>query len=130
MQATKGKNNPREILIRRALFRIHRGFRLHWPVPGNARRTIDIAFPSLKLAIFLDGCFWHGCSMHRTFPKTNADKWNAKIEQNILRDRETDELLKTNGWSVIRIWGHIAELAAITLISEAISSSHKNLRSK
>jgi DNA mismatch endonuclease (patch repair protein) len=70
------------------------------------RRTADIAFTRLKIAVFVDGCFWHGCPAHGTWPKANAAWWRAKIEGNIARDRDTNERLRAAGWHVIRVWSH------------------------
>ena len=78
----------------------------HYKILKGLRRTADIAFPALKLAIFLDGCFWHGCPIHATWPRTNAAKWREKIEANRRRDRDTDSRLKADGWSVVRVWEH------------------------
>ena len=61
---------------------------------------------SLKVAIFVDGCFWHGCPIHGTWPKANAEWWKTKILGNIARDRDTDKKLKALGWRVIRVWEH------------------------
>jgi DNA mismatch endonuclease (patch repair protein) len=63
-------------------------------------------FPRLKVAVFVDGCFWHGCPVHGTWPKANSDWWRAKIEANRLRDSDTDRRLSEMGWRVVRIWEH------------------------
>lgn len=95
-----------EILVRRLLF--HSGFRyrVQYPVPGWKRRSIDIAFPGKKLAIFIDGCFWHGCSEHRNIPAHNAQWWTEKIQANRMRDEDTTLLLQEAGWQVFRFWEH------------------------
>ncbi len=81
-------------------------YRLGYPVPGMRRRTIDIAFPKARVAVFVDGCFWHVCPEHATWPKNNADWWRTKLEANARRDRETAEHLTECGWQVIRLWEH------------------------
>jgi DNA mismatch endonuclease (patch repair protein) len=81
-------------------FRIH-----HRAIPGTTR-TIDIAFTRLRLAVFCDGCFWHGCPQHATQPKTNVEWWKKKLSTNVARDRDTDARLLESGWSVLRIWEH------------------------
>ena len=78
------------------------GWRRHLPIPGSP----DFAFPSVKLAIFVDGCFWHGCPKHGTMPATNKDFWNNKIATNKRRDLKVTAILKSNGWRVVRIWEH------------------------
>lgn len=60
----------------------------------------------LRLAVFVDGCFWHGCPVHATWPKTNAEFWRAKIEKNRVRDRDTNRRLREEGWTVVRVWEH------------------------
>lgn len=67
---------------------------------------VDIVFPTGRVAVFLDGCFWHGCPEHRTNPKNNREWWRAKIDANIQRDRDTDVRLNGLGWTVVRVWGH------------------------
>jgi DNA mismatch endonuclease (patch repair protein) len=74
-------------------------------LPGS-QRTADIVFPRRRVAVYLDGCFWHGCPIHGTWPKLNADWWRAKIEANKCRDKDTDARLRSAGWMVIRVWEH------------------------
>jgi DNA mismatch endonuclease (patch repair protein) len=71
------------------------------------RRTVDIVFPTIKIAIFLDGCFWHGCPQHATSPKANAEWWRAKLDKNTARDSETTSHLTQEGWTVLRFWEHV-----------------------
>ena len=80
---------------------------------------MDIVFSKKRVAVFLDGCFWHGCPEHRTHPKNNAEWWRAKIQANIARDRDTDTRLSEDGWTVVRVWGHETVEAAADRI-EAI----------
>lgn len=87
------------------------------PVPG-VRRRADIVFTWAKLAVFLDGSFWHACPIHGTQPKTNAEYWSAKLQGNVARDRDTDARLREAGWTVIRFWEHEA---SETVASEVIS---------
>lgn len=75
-------------------------------VPGNNRRTIDIAFTRQRLAVFVDGCFWHGCPAHGTDPASNAEWWRKKLSTNRARDEDTNGLLAAAGWTVLRIWEH------------------------
>jgi DNA mismatch endonuclease, patch repair protein len=74
-------------------------------VPGTRRRA-DVVFPSLKIAVMVDGCFWHACPIHATWPKNNAAWWREKILANKERDRNTDERLQREGWKVLRFWEH------------------------
>jgi DNA mismatch endonuclease (patch repair protein) len=106
MQRQRRKDTQPELAIRRALHRAGLRYRIGLPVTGSPRRTIDIAFTRIKLALFVDGCFWHGCPEHATWPKANAAWWEAKILKNRERDRETTRHLEAEGWTVIRIWEH------------------------
>jgi len=106
MSATPGRDNPRELALRSALHRRGLRFRLHRRLLTNSRRTVDIVFPRARVAVFLDGCFWHGCPTHGTWPKNNAEWWREKIEATIARDRDTDRRLSELGWAVVRIWEH------------------------
>ena len=80
-------------------------YRVDWPIPETRRRA-DIVFVRLKVAVFVDGCFWHACPRHATWPKSNGAWWRAKIQANILRDRTTDGHLRRSGWVVLRFWEH------------------------
>jgi DNA mismatch endonuclease (patch repair protein) len=95
-----------ELALRRVLHARGRRYRLCYPVPGLPRRTIDIAFPGPKVAVFVDGCFWHGCPEHGTDPKANDEWWAEKLARNVERDRETDAALGARMWRVVRVWEH------------------------
>ncbi|MCW4323238.1 MAG: very short patch repair endonuclease [Candidatus Thiodiazotropha taylori] len=110
-----------ELRIRRLLHAKGLRYRVDYPVLKGTRRRADIVFTKLKIAIFIDGCFWHGCPDHGTWPKTNADFWRKKIETNQLRDRDTDQRLEDEGWRVIRIWEHEDPSAAAELIAQVVS---------
>lgn len=69
---------------------------------------MDLAFGGLKIAVFFDGCFWHGCPVHATSPRANAEWWRAKLDRNMARDQETTEHLLSDGWVVLRFWEHEA----------------------
>jgi DNA mismatch endonuclease (patch repair protein) len=88
----------------------------------DTQRTADIAFASAKVAIFLDGCFWHGCPLHASWPKTNSAWWREKIETNRRRDRDTDQRLAALGWTVVRVWEHEAMVDAADRISQLIGA--------
>jgi DNA mismatch endonuclease (patch repair protein) len=85
------------------------------------RRTIDIVFPRLKIAVFLDGCFWHGCPQHATQPKSNAEWWRAKLDKNMARDRETTEHMREVGWTVLRFWEHEAPNAVAEIVQAVVT---------
>ena len=76
------------------------------PLPRLGRARPDIVFTRAKVAVFVDGCFWHRCPEHGSLPKTNAEWWRRKLDTNVERDRTTDAALVEAGWVVIRIWEH------------------------
>jgi DNA mismatch endonuclease, patch repair protein len=93
--------------VRRLLHARGLRYRVCTKVPGAARRTIDIAFTKAKIAVFVDGCFWHGCPEHGLVPAANRDWWTEKLERNRVRDAETTALLEASGWTVLRFWEHL-----------------------
>ncbi len=124
MSRTAQRDNSRERSLRKELHRRGLRFRLHRKVEGS-RRTIDIAFTGAKIAVFVDGCFWHGCPEHGTWPKNNADWWRAKIETNIRRDRDTNRRLAEAGWCVVRVWEH----EDITVAADRIEQEIRRIQS-
>lgn len=89
------------------------------PVPG-LRREADIVFPTARVAVFVDGCWWHGCPDHGGQAKTNAAFWDEKIEGNRARDMDTDERLATHGWLAVRVWEHEAPSLAATVVEQTV----------
>lgn len=110
-----------EVALRSALHRMGLRFRIDQkPLPGMRSRA-DIVFRPAKVAVFVDGCFWHSCPEHATIPMNNRDWWTAKLSGNTERDRRVDGLLADAGWFVIRIWEHEStELAAGQIADEVI----------
>ena len=104
MSLIRSRGNRATELRLMAIMRAHRitGWRRNWPLFGKP----DFAFPQLNLAVFVDGCFWHGCPLHATSPKTNAAFWRKKLAANRTRDRFVTRTLRTLGWRVLRIWEH------------------------
>ena len=92
--------------LRSALHRSGLRFRVQRGVLPGVRRKVDIAFPRERVAVFVDGCFWHVCPLHGTWPKQNASYWQAKLQRNIRRDKNTNEQLEELGWHVERFWEH------------------------
>lgn len=108
MSRQVSKDTAAELAVRRLLHAAGLRYRVEFPVPGMARRRIDVAFTRAKVAVLIDGCFWHGCPEHATQPKSNAEWWRNKLDRNMARDRETTEHLTAAGWTVLRFWEHEA----------------------
>lgn len=106
MSQVKKRDNGPELAVRRLLHTSGLRYRVAFPVPEQRRRTIDIAFTRQRLAIYIDGCFWHGCPTHGTSPKANADWWVRKIDTNRARDADVTAQLEALGWIVMRFWEH------------------------
>ena len=106
MSAIRSKDTKPEITLRKALWSRGLRYRIQY-----GKEKIDIAFPSKKLAIFVDGCFWHSCPIHSHIPKENTKYWIPKLKKNKERDKAKKERLTKDGWQVIRFWEH--ELADI-----------------
>lgn len=104
MSRIRGHGNKGTELALMQLFRIHRinSWRRRQPVFGRP----DFVFPKLKVAVFVDGCFWHGCPRHSNLPVKNRPFWQRKLKGNKLRDRRVNRLLRAQGWVVLRIWEH------------------------
>ena len=119
-QATR--DTEPELLLRRELHRLGLRYRVDHALPGMPRRRADILFTRAKVAVFVDGCFWHGCPEHKTAPANNAAWWSAKLARNVERDRETDEHLSSRGWTVLRVWEHENMIRAATEIGRIVRS--------
>jgi DNA mismatch endonuclease (patch repair protein) len=122
MARVRNKNTKPETILRKALWSQGLRYRLRPRLPG----TPDLAFIRFKVAVFVDGCFWHGCPSHYTKPIKNADFWSKKLQENTTRDRRVDEELRSLGWTVIRVWGHEVKedpLAAATRIGKTVQEA-------
>ena len=120
MRANRGKDTGPERLVRSRLHAAGLRYRVHLAVRVDGGRpiSIDIAFPAIKLAIFIDGCFWHGCPQHKTVPASNVAYWGPKLARNAERDETTTARLGIAGWQVRRYWEHLdAEVVATDIAS-------------
>nr|VFJ88185.1 MAG: T/G mismatch-specific endonuclease [Candidatus Kentron sp. H]VFJ90197.1 MAG: T/G mismatch-specific endonuclease [Candidatus Kentron sp. H]VFJ96564.1 MAG: T/G mismatch-specific endonuclease [Candidatus Kentron sp. H] len=102
MSRVRGRDTKPELLLRKALWARGARYRLHAGLPGKP----DLVFPGKRLAVFVDGCFWHGCPIHGGIPATNRAFWEKKLGDNVARDRRMDAKLAEMGWRVLRIWAH------------------------
>lgn len=106
MQSNKGRDTQPELALRSAAHALGLRYRVSVRPLRELRRTADLVFTKAKVAVFLDGCFWHGCPDHHTVAATNASFWTEKVESTRSRDRETDRRLADAGWTSIRVWEH------------------------
>lgn len=106
MSTVRRRDNGPETAVRRRMHAMGLRYRVAWPVPGQRRRTIDIAFTRAKVAVYIDGCFWHGCPLHGTVPRSNRSWWETKLAANRARDTSATAQLQQLGWTVLRFWEH------------------------
>lgn len=114
-----------ELALRKLLHAAGYRYRVQYPVPGRPRRTIDVAFTKQRVAVFVDGCFWHGCTIHRTVPTANNAWWQEKLAKNLARDNETTAHLAALGWSVIRVWEHNSAEEAVERIAAVLHADQR-----
>lgn len=122
MRSNKSRDTKPELALRSAAFALGLRYRVSTPPVKGLRRTADLVFTKARVAVFLDGCFWHGCPEHHTVARTNAAFWANKVEANRARDRETDRRLTEQGWVVIRIWEHEDPRNAASRIRDVVQS--------
>lgn len=123
MQRVRQKNTSAEWALRRELHALGLRYRIHVQVLTKPRRVADIVFSGQRVVVFVDGCFWHGCPLHATWPKQNAEFWRAKIIANQDRDRDTDARLTACGWTVMRVWAHEQPSEAASRIAKIIAGA-------
>jgi DNA mismatch endonuclease, patch repair protein len=127
MSRIRGKDTAPELALRRALWANGFRYRVHTRLPGRP----DICVGSLRFAIFVDGCFWHGCQIHGVKPRSNRLFWANKLRKNQQRDRAADKALRDLGWTVFRIWEHEVENeldSVVARIAKARTLSLKQAR--
>lgn len=129
MAKVRQKGTDAELALRRELHRIGLRYRIDYEVLRKPRRVADVAFPARKIAVFVDGCFWHGCPEHATWPKHNAEFWREKIEANRRRDADTNERLRSLGWTVLRFWSHESPSEAARAVAKIAARADTTRRS-
>lgn len=127
MVTNHSRDTKPELRLRTALHRRGLRYFVHRATIQGLRRQADIVFPRIRLAVYLDGCFWHGCPIHASWPKANATFWREKIERNRRRDADTDCRLVEAGWESIRIWEHDDVEQAADLIVARVASRRASL---
>jgi len=125
MRAIRRTDTKPEVALRRALhrqgYRFRKDHRLD--LAGGKRVRPDIAFTARRVAVFVDGCFWHACPEHGTKPANNTWYWGPKLQRNVERDRLADAALSAAGWDVVRVWEHEPLDAAVTAVLAALARS-------
>jgi DNA mismatch endonuclease (patch repair protein) len=134
MQGNKARDTKPELAVRKLLHSRGLRYRVNFRPLPHLRRTADVVFTRQKVAVYIDGCFWHGCPAHYTRPASNTDFWDAKVSRNKARDADTVRALKNEGWTCLRFWTHehperTAESIA-DVLSERIVDTGVNSRSK
>lgn len=125
MERTRQRDTAAELALRRALFALGLRYYVDRRPLADVRRRADVLFPRTKVAVYVDGCFWHGCPLHATWPAENAEFWRDKIETNRRRDEDTNRRLAEAGWLVVRIWEHEDAGAAAGRIADAVRGRKK-----
>ena len=124
MQSNRRRDTSPELAVRKLLHARGMRYRVDVPLDFDRRRRADIVFPAARLAVFIDGCFWHGCPEHYTVPATNAEFWATKRAKNMARDIETTARLESDGWHVMRFWEHEAPFAVV----DHVTATYRRLR--
>ncbi len=122
MRANRSRDTKPELALRRAVHALGLRYRVSIRPLPSLRRTADLVFTRAKVAVFLDGCFWHGCPEHHTLAATNSRYWQEKVQRNRERDQDTSARLAAAGWLVLRIWEHEDPQAAAVRVAEAVRS--------
>ncbi|MGW0497011.1 very short patch repair endonuclease [Streptomyces sp. NPDC003007] len=128
MQAIRSRDTTPERLIRRLIHAQGLRYRVAArPLPG-LRRTADMVFRPTKVAVFIDGCYWHGCPVHYVPPRTNPGYWSDKVARNVARDRDTDQCLEEADWKVLRFWEHEPSAECAARIAEEVTKRRNQSR--
>ena len=120
MQSNRSKDTSPEIALRKLLHAQGLRYRVNTRPLKQVRRTADIVFGPSKVAVFIDGCFWHACPDHYAEPKSNTEYWRPKIARNVERDAEINARLQAEGWQVLRFWSHEDPVEAAATVAGAV----------
>lgn len=127
MRSNKGRDTKPELALRRAVHALGLRYRVSCRPLKAVRRTADLVFTKAKVAVFMDGCFWHGCPEHHTLAATNATFWAEKVRRTKERDAETDRLLTQAEWLVVRVWEHEDSSVAAVRVAEVVVAARERL---
>ena len=121
MSRQRRRDTEAELRVRGILHARGIRFRVDTKPEPDLRVKGDIVWRGMHLIVFIDGCFWHGCPKHATWPKQNAEFWRQKIEANRLRDTDTNSRLLESGWTVLRFWEHESPIEATDTVAQAVA---------
>ncbi|MEV3992799.1 very short patch repair endonuclease [Streptomyces sp. NPDC049837] len=127
MQAIRSRDTKPEQLIRRLVHAQGLRYRVAAKPLPNLRRTADMVFRPAKVAVFIDGCYWHGCPEHYVPPRTNPGYWSDKVARNMARDRDTDKRLQEAGWLVLRFWEHTPAAECVSEITRTVNDRRRDV---
>lgn len=122
MLGNRSRDTRPELLIRSALHALGFRFRVDLRPEPSLRTRADIVFTKRRVAVYIDGCFWHGCPLHATSPKSNVDYWTPKLARNAERDAESTTSLENHGWLVLRFWEHESVDVVTARITKALAA--------
>jgi DNA mismatch endonuclease (patch repair protein) len=129
MQSNKSRDTKPELALRSAVHALGLRYRVGAKPLAGLRRTADLVFPTVKVAVFLDGCFWHGCPEHHTVAAANAKFWADKVSGNRTRDRDTDARLEAAGWVSVRVWEHEDPADAARRVESVVRARQESAKS-
>jgi DNA mismatch endonuclease, patch repair protein len=128
MRRQRARDTEIELELRRRLHAAGLRYRVHARPLPNLRRTADIVFRPARVAVFVDGCFWHGCTEHKTIPASNRAFWEEKIRGNVRRDADTKMRLAAAGWLYVQVWEHDDPARAARAIARVVSARRHDVR--
>lgn len=126
MQGNRSRDTAPELAVRKLVHAMGLRYRVNTRPLPKLRRTADMVFTRRRVAVFIDGCFWHGCPIHHRQPSANSDYWTAKVARNRARDLATDEALEAAGWTVLRFWEHEPPAKVAKVVHTSVSASPPN----
>lgn len=125
MQGNRSRDTAPEMAVRRAVHGRGLRYRVATRPEAGLRRTADLVFRPTRIAVFIDGCYWHGCPSHYIPPLTHREYWGPKVAGNVERDHETDRALAAAGWTVLRYWEHEDPEAVADAIEDMVRSRRR-----
>lgn len=123
MSRIRSQKTKPELRLRKALWAAGHRFRVRSKLPGKP----DVIFTRAKLAVFVDGCFWHGCPIHGRRPKSNQGYWHPKIDSNVARDVRVNDRLTELGWKVLRVWEHEIKSDIDSVVQQIVRERQERL---